>query len=740
MPIAELKRGIDLWIWPMVFGDKSLSPLVERACHALSLDDERTTFHPLLWDEEAEAEMIAKGASDTATPPVKPGRLTQIWFAGVHSNIGGGYPEDQLSLVPLEWMMHEAKESGLDLDADAIKEVSESKSPYARLYDSRAGAGAFYRYEPRRTLDIADDAGTKILPIIDSSVIVRMAFGSDHYAPITLPHLFWVMAPDGKLVPVHGPGATLRLDNTKRTVVSPAFANQKNAAQTAADTKLLASAISLLGHSDYDAIRLVWDTVWWRRIFYFLTMALATILATYPWLGGQYGNAVSMALSSLPVVGQHLASSYDQRLGHADQSAGGLVASVVDAAGGLIPSYLSSWTRALVDSPAEFGAMAIGILLCLATSRTLRELIRDRAHLAWNGALRNQYLVWSYDRDKGALRVTALLFVVACCALLVALFAWWGEPSASARSTSVLIETGFITFLFGLLVRLRTVSLRKLKQTMSMPVSSGQGLLASGALRFARLVRDNEDLVKLGTWITWGAIPALFAGAVVAAGVAIGNRVAFDVANSTGAICQASVRDGDLEHERIGRAAKPFATDQTCWPSGLVLLGGHRYRITLDASSSDWFDKTVRTDPAGFATDGFRHFSASPLRRWWRENWFQPVARIDTLGNDEYVLTPTEPFEPNSKADVAYKTCQTNISTGKEPNFAKISDAEADELMRCAPVPEDRKKLVALITTKTSGELFIYVNDAVLAWPGMTDLFYRNNRGTALVTVERADP
>lgn len=60
MPIEELKRGIDWVLWPMLFGDLKLSLCVKRAVHALSLDDERTTFHPLLWDEEWEAESAAK--------------------------------------------------------------------------------------------------------------------------------------------------------------------------------------------------------------------------------------------------------------------------------------------------------------------------------------------------------------------------------------------------------------------------------------------------------------------------------------------------------------------------------------------------------------------------------------------------------------------------------------------------------------------------------------------------------
>ena len=138
MPVEELKRGIDWVLWPLLFGDLILSPRVERACHALSLDDERTTFHPLLWDEVAEADMVAQDK-------VHAGRITQVWFAGVHSNVGGGYPEDQLALVPLDWMMSEAIANGLVLDKLAVRRIRTEKSPYARLYDSRAGMGSYYR-------------------------------------------------------------------------------------------------------------------------------------------------------------------------------------------------------------------------------------------------------------------------------------------------------------------------------------------------------------------------------------------------------------------------------------------------------------------------------------------------------------------------------------------------------------------------------------------------------------------
>jgi len=51
LPIEEMTRGFSLWIWPLSLPDRRCSDLVDRACHALSLDDERTTFHPVLWSE-----------------------------------------------------------------------------------------------------------------------------------------------------------------------------------------------------------------------------------------------------------------------------------------------------------------------------------------------------------------------------------------------------------------------------------------------------------------------------------------------------------------------------------------------------------------------------------------------------------------------------------------------------------------------------------------------------------------
>ncbi len=51
LPIDELTTAVDKWVWPMKFQDTSLLERVRHARHAMGLDDERRTFHPVPWDE-----------------------------------------------------------------------------------------------------------------------------------------------------------------------------------------------------------------------------------------------------------------------------------------------------------------------------------------------------------------------------------------------------------------------------------------------------------------------------------------------------------------------------------------------------------------------------------------------------------------------------------------------------------------------------------------------------------------
>jgi uncharacterized protein (DUF2235 family) len=110
--------------------------VVHHARQALALDERRFDFKPAIWRQRAHEAQT----------------LEQRWFAGVHSNIGGGYVKDGLANQALAWMLAEASEQGLVLDWEFLAGTLENHyRPYiqGQLYDSRKW---FYRVKEFLTL------------------------------------------------------------------------------------------------------------------------------------------------------------------------------------------------------------------------------------------------------------------------------------------------------------------------------------------------------------------------------------------------------------------------------------------------------------------------------------------------------------------------------------------------------------------------------------------------------------
>ena len=166
---------INLVFYRFKFPDYRLSKAVKHACHALAIDDERHSFHPLLWQEDK---------SDR-------GRIEQVWFAGAHSNVGGGYTKHGMSLVTLDWMMRKAEGIGLRLLASDRKLYCEHANVDDKLYDPRAGLGVFYRWKPRDIAALCQK--NNVPPVIHLSVLERVAHGTEDYGPGNLP-------PNGRVI------------------------------------------------------------------------------------------------------------------------------------------------------------------------------------------------------------------------------------------------------------------------------------------------------------------------------------------------------------------------------------------------------------------------------------------------------------------------------------------------------------------------------------------------------------
>lgn len=131
------------------FYDTKMGSNVTIARHALAIDEERSDFEPTIWKPKAGVD------------------LRQVWFAGVHADIGGSYGRDKktgssVSDIALGWMLREAKKAGLKFDPHIAARMTDGAG--APLHKSRKH---IFRLKPALRRDLTpDDAPTRIHPSV----------------------------------------------------------------------------------------------------------------------------------------------------------------------------------------------------------------------------------------------------------------------------------------------------------------------------------------------------------------------------------------------------------------------------------------------------------------------------------------------------------------------------------------------------------------------------------------------
>lgn len=90
------------------FLDTTLSLCIDKAFHAISIDERQASFLPAMW------------SNSDGTPRAKDDKVQQEWFSGVHCDVGGSYAEAQLSDITLRWMIDNAEAQGLVFDQTAV--------------------------------------------------------------------------------------------------------------------------------------------------------------------------------------------------------------------------------------------------------------------------------------------------------------------------------------------------------------------------------------------------------------------------------------------------------------------------------------------------------------------------------------------------------------------------------------------------------------------------------------------
>ena len=153
LPFEQMKHVIGyLWaravgrrLWH--FNDQVPHHRIRHAYQALALDDERRTFHPILWDslEDGDGHDEWDSSCQNARGPSTRTQVKQVWFAGMHANVGGGYPRDELSHVSLSWMVDNASRHGLIFLNHRVEEFRRAADVHGHMYNSRTGLRMFYR-------------------------------------------------------------------------------------------------------------------------------------------------------------------------------------------------------------------------------------------------------------------------------------------------------------------------------------------------------------------------------------------------------------------------------------------------------------------------------------------------------------------------------------------------------------------------------------------------------------------
>jgi uncharacterized protein (DUF2235 family) len=350
LPIDAFQSAVELYIYPFSFCDRHLSSIVKCAYHALSLDDQRRTFHPLLWDESK--------AEDRA-------RMQQVWFPGVHSNIGGGYAKDGLAYVSLEWILAKAQSLGLTFLNAHVAEIKKQADAHDHLYDSRAGLASYYRYAPRPVTTLCHDTmnGVAIdLPKVHESAFARICGERVAYAPIGVPLAYEMVLRDGTVVP--GPWTIEKDEKGHAKTDAGGDPIVVRTIQMAA-AKSRFSEDSDRAQRRAERMEAVWDIVWWRRIVYFLTLTSSLFLILLPMIVDVWSTK-----TALP---------------HLTDEVGAVLRPILKVAAYLVPNWVGeTWLDEFGKEPVLFLIGVLCLAITMLTGLWQEETIRSRAGEIWH--------------------------------------------------------------------------------------------------------------------------------------------------------------------------------------------------------------------------------------------------------------------------------------------------------------------------------------------------------------------
>jgi len=183
----------------VLFENCTIAPNIDQALHLVSINDRRKAFQPTLMNDEA--------------------RVTEVWFAGAHSDVGGGYRRDGLSDICLRFVLDE-----IERRDTGLKKLAPNRIVFEELTDGEDRAdlqlddvliepNAFgINHEQKRMWPISmftlydrhvtrikdDEIAAEPLPVVHHSVAERI-YADSEYRPQGLRRAHSILNIDGGL-------------------------------------------------------------------------------------------------------------------------------------------------------------------------------------------------------------------------------------------------------------------------------------------------------------------------------------------------------------------------------------------------------------------------------------------------------------------------------------------------------------------------------------------------------------
>ena len=246
-----------------------------------------------------------------------------------------------------------------------------------RIYDPRAGLGGYYRYGPRKLVQLCnykyskkeDDEVTIERPKIHETVFRRIGNHAHAYAPIGLPATYDIVKSNGEIVTPDQYGF-----------------ETSDAAKSRADAQ-----------------EHIWNEIWKRRIVYFATVGATAWLLAFPLISG--------------------AQRADEF-----KSPVRWISDIIRLVGGFLPGFASTWVDGYARAPISFVLLALLVASFTIWGMTIAARISDRMGAIWrttpgapsglpdDGIYRlrsNRIYIWFHEglKRRWAPALFALLFI-----------------------------------------------------------------------------------------------------------------------------------------------------------------------------------------------------------------------------------------------------------------------------------------------------------------------------------------